>query len=144
MRYHHDHRFNGFFTPSPKGTLNKILNSGNLLWKIRTEIGRFLPNSLINTYFRKNPYSINHYDLASMNHSCVGRFPLCFSSIYIFFEFFWKVVSKMPFSWKNPMKLASLQASVTVAKGKISLATMTPACKGHFPQCNCDWQLQRG
>ena len=31
------------------------------------------------------------------------------------------------------MKLASLQPSVTVAKGKISFATMSHGCKGYFP-----------
>ena len=39
----------------------------------------------------------------------------------------------MSFSWKNPMILATLQPSVTVAKGKISVATMT-----HGWGCGCD------
>ena len=38
----------------------------------------------------------------------------------------------MSFSWKNPMILATLQPSVTVAKGKISVATMT-----HGWGCGC-------
>ena len=38
----------------------------------------------------------------------------------------------MPYSWKNPIRLASLQPSVTVEKGKISFATMTHGCKGYF------------
>ena len=34
------------------------------------------------------------------------------------------------------MKLASLQPSVTVAKGKISFATMSHGCKGYFSHEN--------
>ena len=52
-----------------------------------------------------------------------------FNTIYIFSETFQNMVSKMPFSWENPMKLASLQPSGMVAKGKISFATMTHGCK---------------
>ena len=32
-------------------------------------------------------------------------------------------------SWENPMKSACLQPLVMVAKGKVSFATMTDACK---------------
>ena len=41
----------------------------------------------------------------------------------------------MPYSWKNPMKFASLQLLVTVAKGKrkkkdiFPFATVTDSCK---------------
>ena len=38
----------------------------------------------------------------------------------------------MPYSWKNSIKLAYLQPSVTVAKGKISFTTMTHGCEGYF------------
>ena len=44
----------------------------------------------------------------------------------------------MPYSWENPMKLASLQPSVTVAEGIISFATMTHGCEGYFSLCNRD------
>ena len=47
-----------------------------------------------------------------------------FNKISIFCENFLEVVSKMPYSWENPMKLASSKPSVMVAKGKISFATI--------------------
>ena len=50
----------------------------------------------------------------------------------MFCEHFLKVVSKMPYSWENSMKLAFLQPSVTIAKRKISFANMTHGCKGYF------------
>ena len=55
-----------------------------------------------------------------------------------------RIVSKMPNLWENPIKFASLQPSVTVAKRKIFFATMTHGCKGYFSICNPDWRLQRG
>ena len=39
----------------------------------------------------------------------------------------------MPYLWENPIKLASSQQSVTVAKGKIFFATMTHGRKDYFP-----------
>ena len=61
-----------------------------------------------------------------------------FNKIHIFSENFQEMASKMPYSWKNPMQLASLQPSVTVAKGKISFATMTHGCEGYFSLWNHD------
>ena len=55
-----------------------------------------------------------------------------FNKIHIFCEIFKEVVSKMPNSWENPMKVATSQPPVTVAKRKISFATMTHGCKGYF------------
>ena len=69
-----------------------------------------------------------------MSHDCKGYFPFStmtdgckkvkfmefFNEIHILCENFQEVVSKMPYSWENPMKLASSQPSVMVAKGKIT------------------------
>ena len=53
----------GAITPLPlyalsdvEGTLNKILDSGNLLWIMRNKIRSFLPNSSINTCFQKSTH----------------------------------------------------------------------------------------
>ena len=61
-----------------------------------------------------------------------------FNKIHIFSENFQEMASKMPYSWENPIKLASLQPSVTVARKNIYFATMTHGCKGYFFLCNCD------
>ena len=37
--------------------------------------------------------------------------------------------SRMTYSWKNPMKITSLQPSVTIVKGKMSFATVTHGCR---------------
>ena len=79
------------------------------------------------------------FPFATMTDGCKKvNFMEFFNTIYIFGETFPNVVSKMPFSWENPMKLASSQPSGTVAKGKISFATMTHGCEGYFPLCNRD------
>ena len=128
------------------------MDSGNILWRMRNEICPFFPN------FQKSPHFINSYSIATMSNGCEGYFTLCiltdgwkkvnimelFSNTYIFCETLQKVVSKMPYTWENPMKLASLRPLVTVAKTKVSFATMTHGCKGYFSLCNRDWRLQRG
>ena len=69
----------------------------------------------------------------TMTNGCKkGQFHDFFNEIYTFDETYQKVVSKMPYSWENPMKIASLKLSVMVAKRKISFATMTYGFKGHF------------
>ena len=70
------------------------------------------------------------FPFATMNDGCKKvNFMEFFNTIYFFGEPFTNVVSKMPFALENPMKLASSQPSVTVAKGKISFATMTHGCQ---------------
>ena len=55
-----------------------------------------------------------------------------FKKIYIFCETFQKVESKKPYVMENSMKLAFSQPPVTVAKGKISFATVTHGFKRYF------------
>ena len=79
------------------------------------------------------------FPFATMTDGCKKvNFMECFSKINIFGETFPNVVFKMPFSWENPMKLASSQPSGIVAKGNVSFATMTHGCKGYFPLFNRD------
>ena len=61
-----------------------------------------------------------------------------FNKIHIFSENFPEMVSKMPYSCKKSQEIVSLQPSVTVAKGKISFATMTLGYKGYFSLFNHD------
>ena len=58
-----------------QGTLNYTLDHGNLLCRIKNEIGSFLLNSLNNPNIRKWPYLINYYGFATMSHGCKGYFP---------------------------------------------------------------------
>ena len=65
------------------------------------------------------------FPFATMTDGCKKvNFKEFFNKIPIFCENILEVVSKMPYSWENPMKLASLQPSVTVATGKILFATV--------------------
>ena len=74
---------------------------------------------------------------ATMTDGCKKvNFIEFFNQIYICCVTFPEVVSKMPYSLENRMKLASLQPSVTVAKGKISFATMIHGREGYFSLCN--------
>ena len=52
-----------------------------------------------------------------------------FNKIYILGVTFPNLVSKMPFLWENPMKLASLQPSGMVAKDIFPFATVTDGCE---------------
>ena len=85
----------------------------------------------------------NIFPFATMTEGCKKVILWSFSKKLHYSENFQEMVSKMPYSWENPMKLASLQPSVMVAKGKISCATLTHGCKRYFSLCNHDWQLQR-
>ena len=75
----------------------------------------------------------NIFPFATMTDGCkkvnLINFSIKFTCLMICFL---EMVSKMTYSWKNPMKLSSLQPSATVAKGKQSFATMTHGCKGSF------------
>ena len=59
---------------SNKGTLNKLLDSGNLLCRMKNEIGPFLQNSLIYPKNFKLPKFINYNGLATMSHGCEEYF----------------------------------------------------------------------
>ena len=134
------------------------MDSENLLWRMRKEIGlfcQFLWWILI--FKRKLNLSIltalqpwvmvakNIFPFAIVTDGCKKvNFMEFFNQINIFSENFLVRVSKMLYSWENPVKLASLQPSVTVAKGKISFATMIHGCEGYFSLCNHDWQLRKG
>ena len=71
-----------------------------------------------------------------------GNFMESFDKIHTFCENFTELVSKMQWSWENPVILVSLQPSVTVAKGKLSFAKMTHGCKWYVSLCNQDWWLE--
>ena len=120
------------------------MDSGNLLWRMRNEIGRFLPYSLINPNFQKWPYFIHYYGFATITHGCKAYFSFAtmtdgcikvifiefFNNINIFCETFQQMVSKNAvFMWKSH---------------EISLfATVSHGCKGKIILCNHDSWLQR-
>ena len=54
-----------------------------------------------------------------------------FKKFFNIFFFLVKLLKKLcpKCSWENPIKLFSLQPSVTVSNGKIPFATMTHGCK---------------
>ena len=110
------------------------------------EIGPFLPSSLIIQIFIIDRILLiitalqpavmvakGIFPFANMTESCKKvHFMESFNTIYIICETFQKLVSKMPYSWQNPITLASSQPSVKVAKGKIPFAIMTHGRKGYF------------
>ena len=76
---------------------------------------------------------------ATMTDGCKKfNFMEFFKKIYIFCETLQqKNVSKMPYSWENPVKLGSLQPLVTVAKDIFPFATVTESCKeANFMGCS--------
>ena len=137
------------------------MDSGNLLWRMRNKICPFFcqihwiilifkSDQNLSIITALQPWVIVVKDIfpfaifAMMNDSYKKvTFIEVFNKILIFCKNFQEVVSKVPYSWNNSMKLASLQPSVTVAKRKISFATMTHGCEGYFSLRNRDWRLQR-
>ena len=98
---------------------------------MRNEFGPFLPNSLSNRNLKSDQNLSIILALQSLVMVLKDISPLQprvtvaktliswnFSIISKFWWTFQEVVPKVPYSWENPIKLASLQPSVTVAKEK--------------------------